>query len=153
MRKEVLIAVLVGIMLGLFVTYGIYTANKAIIDERLDNPTPQTTTIPTPSTSPTPEMILTIIRPENNLVFQSPEVNIEGNANPNSVIAITTEDDELFTESDNQGKFSLRINLIKGANTIRVQATDSQKLSAMKTINLIYSTALESKEETKQQDE
>ena len=51
MRKEIVLAVIFGAILGLIVTYGMYTANKAIITKQTGI-NPQTTTIPAPTPAP-----------------------------------------------------------------------------------------------------
>ncbi|MGI5827495.1 MAG: hypothetical protein ACOX6V_00570 [Patescibacteria group bacterium] len=146
MRKEIFTAIIVGILLGLVVTYGIYIANSTLI-EKARGINPKTTTIPTPTPSPEASVTLTLTQPESNIVVDKPTIAIEGRTIPEAVITIVSENDEVITESDETGFFSYKIELVKGANTIEVTASDGVKLSETKSIDLVYSTNIELSEE------
>lgn len=141
MRKEIFIAIFLGLSLGSIVTYGIYTANKAIQDKAIDKP--QTTTIPTPTPIPPQLLQVSIETPENYKVFTSPDIKIAGIAQQDTIISIITENNEIFTQTDKEGNFSQEVELIKGANTILVNASDGTTISPTKTLNLVYSTQLD----------
>jgi len=142
MRKEIITAIVVGILLGLVVTYGIYVANSTLI-EKARGINPQTTTIPTPTPSPEPLISLTITAPEDNTVTDKPTTTIEGRTSANAVVAITSDEDEAMVEADNTGFFSYDLPLVKGANTIQITASDATRVSETKTLHLVYSTQIE----------
>ncbi|NMB57404.1 hypothetical protein GYA19_05735 [Candidatus Beckwithbacteria bacterium] len=144
MRKEIFIAIFIGLIFGLVITYGIYTANKAIITKQKGlNPT--TTIIPTPTPEPEENLSINISEPKNNLVLTEPKTTILGSTKKNAVVAIMTEDNNYLIQADNNGYFTQEIDLIKGANFIQITATDldNDKISETKTLSLVYSTELE----------
>ena len=145
MRKEILIAIFFGTALGLIVTYGVYTANQAVLNKSSDKP--QTTTIPTPALAPPQVLQVSIATPENNIVVVEPEITITGLAQRNVVITIATENNSHFVTTDSEGKFSQTIKLVKGANTILIAASNGTDISDTKTLNLVYSTELQEEEE------
>lgn len=142
MRKEIFIAVFIGIILGSIVTYGIYTANKAIINKATGK-SREGTQIPTPTPTPTTNIILEITDPQPDIVTNESKIVIKGRSIENAIITITTDIEDFLVEADTQGLFSQEIALIKGANTINITASDGNKLSQTEVINLVYSTQLE----------
>ena len=67
MRKEIIIAIGVGFVIGLIITFGIYTANKAL--KQKSQPTAELPQAETPLPSPVDETaVLEITEPENNIV-------------------------------------------------------------------------------------
>ncbi|MCJ7829738.1 hypothetical protein MUP50_01460, partial [Patescibacteria group bacterium] len=68
MKKEILIAIIIGFVLGLVITFGIWTANKSL-KEGTSTQSSQITeneTNITPSPQAEEKLPLTIISPENN---------------------------------------------------------------------------------------
>jgi hypothetical protein len=145
MKKEILIAIALGIILGLIVTYGVYTANQAITNK--SNNKPQTTTIPTPTPAPPQELQLSIATPEDYTIVSEPQTIISGITRTNVIVAIITEEDEYLIESGSDGNFSKTIKLVKGANTITIQASDTNQLSNPKILHIVYSTQFEKEED------
>jgi hypothetical protein len=123
MRKEVVIAVLIGLSLGLVITYGFYTA-------QLSSQTSQSTkkTELEFSTSPTPESqanaLLKLTSPEDESVVTAPELTIAGQASANGFVIISLLDQVSTITADEQGKFSTTLTLKPGGNIIVIQATD-----------------------------
>ena len=123
MRKEVVIAVLVGLSLGLVITYGFYTA-------QLSSQTSQSTkkTELEFSPSPTPEnqasALLKLTSPEDESVVTNPELTIAGQASANGFVVISLLDLISTITTDDQGKFSTSVTLKPGGNVLVIQATD-----------------------------
>lgn len=145
MRKEIFIAVLIGLGLGLIVTYGVYTANNAISNKNTTKP--QTTTIPTPTPIPVQKLQISVATPEDNIVVTEPEIIISGLTRTNVIVAIILDNNQYLVESGNDGSFSKEIELEKGTNTIKVSASDTNQISQTKTLHIVYSTELEDDEE------
>jgi len=139
MKKEVFIAIIIGFILGLIITFGIYRANQALKQQKTTKPTIAPTAIPSP---PAPEKInLEISKPENNLVIQEKKVTVSGQAEPKTAIAFLAENYEDLVLSDEKGLFSAEIPLVGGANRIKVIALAPDGQKQEKTITLVYSTA------------
>jgi len=139
MKKEVLIAIVSGLILGLVITFGIYTANRSI-EKQKNAKKAQETPLPASPSPSLSQKTLTITSPENYDLINQRELTINGIAWPEAVIAIITENSEFFTQADNEGYFLHKLNLVKGYNEITVIATD--ELNSTQTQNLVvtYST-------------
>lgn len=138
MRKEVIIAVLLGLSLGLVVTFGVYTANQAVKEKK----TEQTIEIVQTSASPSPKISLTIDSPENNLVVNKNKIEVSGRATNQAVIAVFSEESEVFTQADDEGFFSATFPLVKGSNKITVKSIDSEDQQEERKLMIVYTTAL-----------
>ncbi len=141
MRKEIFLAIIVGIIVGLGITFGIYTLrqrflpNKTvqeIANSRGQNPTP------TPGVE---QKNLTVSQPENNFLTDQPEVKIVGRTLPNSYITVFTTEDEFITNADQDGDFAQDITLGLGGNRVTIVSVlpDGQQEEIV--LSLVYSTA------------
>lgn len=137
MKKEVWLAIFLGLMVGILISLGIYIANRALKTKRLSSNIPQTTSLSSPLPSPSS---LIINEPENNLVFKVNEATISGQAKPEATIAILAENQEDLLMADKQGFFSTKISLISGLNEIKIVAIDNNANQEEKIIQLVYST-------------
>ncbi len=144
MKKEILIAIIIGFILGLIITFGIWTANKSLQQNNKTQKTEVSETQPiVTEMSPAEEgkIPLTISSPENNSLFDQEKVEIVGKTAAQATVAILYEEGEEILQADEQGKFSQEITLIGGANEIKITAFDTEGNEADKTLNLVYSTA------------
>lgn len=141
MRKEALIAISAGFVFGLLITFGIYTANKALKQKSkttADLPTPEASL---PAPSPSPQSSLEILEPENNLVTAKSKVTLSGKTEPNISVAILGEEYENIVITDKDGLFSDEVPLISGANEIRAMLENRENSEQEKIINIVYTTA------------
>jgi len=143
MKKEILIAIIIGFVLGLVITFGIWTANKSLkegTNTQLSQITENKTNI-TPSPQVEEKLPLTLISPENNALVNQEKLEIVGKTSPKAVVAIVYEEGEKIIEADEKGDFTMEITLVGGSNKINVSAFDSQGNEASKSLNLVFSTA------------
>ena len=144
MKKEILIAIIIGFVLGLVITFGIWTANKSLKEGTTSNQ--QTGVTENGNITPAPtqaeeKLPLTIISPENNALLNQEKLEIVGKTSPKVVVAISYEEGEKIIEADEEGNFTLEITLVGGSNEINISAFDSQGNEASKTLNIVFSTA------------
>ena len=140
MRKEVLIAIVLGFGLGLLITFGLWSANKAMKQKEELPPTAEETT---PALSPTPtpaSFSLAILTPEDESVQAEEKITISGSTEPEAQVIIISNKDEVIVEADTAGKFSAEITLENGTNDIAITATNEAADEATKTISVVYST-------------
>ena len=144
MRKEVLLAILAGVMFGLVVAYGIWKANNSI-----KSPSAlQAEGTPPPSQEVnSKEISLTLAKPENNQVFTQNPVEISGLTKPGSWITISSESSDYLVIPDTNGGFTQEIDLSGGVNNITVVAIDEVGNASSEVLLLVYSTELDSKDE------
>ena len=140
MKKEVLIAIIIGFTLGLIITFGVYNAKKSIENrDRLNNPASDNETVGE-STAQSSHFI-NLTSPENYSVHDQEELTLTGITSPNSMIAILNNEYESLSSTDHQGNFSVDVELDAGENVITIAAYNPAGEKAKAQINVIYSTA------------
>lgn len=140
MRKEVLIAIIIGFVLGLVITFGVWTANKAMKEGPTTAQLPEETQ-QTPTPSPTLGIDLEISSPTDNAVSDKEKVDVAGKTSPAATVVILFQEGEKIIEADNNGNFSTEITLVGGNNEITISSIDSQGKEITKTISVVFSTA------------
>lgn len=146
MIKELILAIIIGAILGLGVT-GSYLSYKG-----KNNPTSPPPIITEPTLTPISndsqpvkeiEDInpIVIISPANDTLVSSTNIPISGTTTPNSQIVIATATNIFTTQSDSTGEFSLSIKLEAGLNIIKISSIDSENNQFDSQINITYSTA------------
>lgn len=135
MRKEVILAVIIGVLLGGVILYGINLANNASKDTTSEE-TIESTTKATPTPTKSNNLISIAIPLDNSVVTES-VVSLKGTTKPNLNIAIISENDDLLTTSDKTGSFSANINLINGENKITVTIVDEKQATSSSSITII----------------
>jgi len=141
MRKEIFLAIIVGIIVGLGITFGVYTLRQRFLPNKTVQ---EITNSREQNPSPTPgveQKNLTIQQPENNLLTDQSEVKIVGRTIPNSYVTILTQGKEAITVADQDGDFAHDIILELGGNRVTVVASlpDGQQEEVV--LSLVYSTA------------
>lgn len=138
MRKEILLAVFVGITLGLMITFGIYqnsenakTGQNSDTDQLINNP------ISTESAA-TQDPQLVISSPEEELLTNEEELIVSGNGNPNSFVVIMVNDVETISNTDGSGNFSIKVKLNPGGNLIEINSIDEDGKQVTKQRTVIY---------------
>ncbi|MCX6816464.1 MAG: hypothetical protein NTZ93_01155 [Candidatus Beckwithbacteria bacterium] len=140
MKKELLIAVVIGLSLGLIVALGIFTANQALNTQKQKKST-QTSTSPI-TTITNQQKTLNITSPENFDLINQSDITLSGIAWPNAVIALLTETQSYLTLADSEGIFTFKIKLIKGFNEITIIASDETGFTQTQNLVLTYSTSI-----------
>ena len=150
MRKEVLVAILLGFGIGLVVTFGIFTARKALTTagsggEQLISPDGEPQTPANQTASPTPEIDsghgVTVTSPNSGAVETTEKITLAGTTTPGSTIAITGGETDTVVISDEKGQFSMEITLVGGDNEIIVVSFSPKGEKAETVLTVVYSTA------------
>jgi hypothetical protein len=119
MKKEIIIAILIGLSLGLFITYGIYQARTGISRRSSD-----TSLITNPADTAEFAGELVLNSPTDESVQSEKTVSVSGTTLANSFVVIFVGNDETITTSDNSGNFSVEVTLEDGSNFINVYVLD-----------------------------
>jgi hypothetical protein len=144
MKKEILIAIVIGFILGLIITFGIWTANKSLQENNNKSQTQENENQPIVNENPQngeEKMSLDIVSPQDNSLLDQEEIEITGKTSPLANIVILSEEGEEIIQADEQGEFKETITLSGGANEITITAIDQNGNEASKVLNLVYSTA------------
>lgn len=136
MRKEVLVAIILGVGLGLAVAFGIWRANLALAPKGAQTENP----LPTPGINAFSELVLT--QPENNTVSEKDTVEVHGATQPFSTITITTGAEDYILEADNEGGFMQEVKLASGPNEIVVTSFDDEGEGTQEKLIVVYTTEL-----------
>lgn len=134
MKKEVVLAIIIGFGLGLLITFGIYTARTAL----------QNQPSPTPSPLVSPEATgaaLTVSYPPDEALLDTEKITLEGKTVPHSTVAIVATAGEYLATADEEGNFSVDIELDGGANRIDITSFTPDGSTATLTLTVVYSTA------------
>lgn len=119
MKKELFLAVLIGLSLGLIITYGIYTARTSLLRPR------STDASASPATTPSPETSVVVLHsPEDESVVTVAELTIAGTTIPKTIVVIVVDDQDTITLADESGNFSTTVTLKPGANIVLVSQFD-----------------------------
>ena len=123
MKKEVIIAIIIGFSLGLVITFGIHTARQS---NRPDSRDSFTTPLPTQEDGSSPSEPLTtghrveLVSPGPNSVVDETPIHVVGTTSPNSLVAILSGSFSTSTAADTNGNFSASVDLTAGINTINL---------------------------------
>lgn len=141
MKKEVIIAIIIGLLIGLIFTLGISTANKALNQQKAKKLASQESVDSLALSANNQQKTLTVTSHENFDLINQSEITLSGIAWPNAILALMTETQTKLAQADSEGIFTFTLNLIKGFNEITLIATD--ETNATQTINLVltYSTS------------
>lgn len=136
MKKEMAIAVLIGFLLGLIITYGIYRLRISHV-KKMPTPTPTNQ----PNTSSTEdESILAIHNPENGTVQKEKSTTVTGAALPNSYIVLFVNDTDYLRKTDQQGNFTFEVPLQTGSNVLSLQLLQDDGKTVTKERTIIVTT-------------
>lgn len=140
MRKEILIAIIIGFALGLVITFGVWTANRAmskndpIVEEDLGG----TEEITPKANSEKTAISLAINSPEDESLITTSTVALNGTTEPDAQVAIVYETGETIIQADQKGEFTFDLPLELGTNEIKITVlSGEEKIS--KTLSLVYS--------------
>lgn len=139
MIKELTIAIVLGALIGFGATSGVIALkNQNKLSQA--SPTPIVQTSDLTSTPDQPEHTLTITSPDNEIVTDSDQLDIQGQTTSASQIVIHTQQDSFFIEADQSGTFSQAITLEAGANLIQISSFSPTEQQADFDLIITYST-------------
>lgn len=144
--KELIVAMVLGFLVGLIVTYGIWKANQAIKQkENSISPIPTDSVkkdlgLEEPAATNQNDDKLIVAQPDPYTLSNQVALTVSGLTMPNSSVLIFGEKDWELVLANDQGQFATQIQLIKGVNFIKVTAVsdNGHQLDAERTV--VYST-------------
>lgn len=139
MKKEVFFAVLLGLSLGLIVTYGVYRANQANTQDQVDTLLQESAA---ETIDPTANGIssLVIDAPENESIVDEAKQTIAGTTLANAFVVIYVNETPYMTTADQTGAFSISADLSLGSNVIGVHSLSEDGNEAIAEIVVSYTT-------------
>jgi hypothetical protein len=139
MRKEILLAIIVGILVGLGLTFGLYLLRQQLGDNSTVDTIEQSRQ--GDATLPTEENLGTLIiqQPAVDMYTQEQELRIVGRAVPMSYIVALVGPEEFITTADDDGDFSLTVKLVAGGNRVSIVATSPDGSQETVVRSVVYS--------------
>jgi len=135
--KERLIIIFVALIAGLFITsagFFIYQSTKAKNDTPVDQPI--STTITPVAEQNTEGLYVKVSEPTDELITTKRSITIKGNTNPENIIVVSTNLQDVQGKPTQEGSFSVTIDIDAGANTIitRAIAPNGTSVEDIKTV-------------------
>lgn len=139
MKKDVLVAVGVGFILGTVVALA--ATNLPQIIKSVKVPDVKQTPSPTPEiTSAAQNPQFSIDSPKDESIIETKTIDVSGQTKGDQIILVETENDQKVIESETDGNFTTKLNLTEGVNTIYFTVYDKEGLATTKSINVYYTT-------------
>ncbi len=138
MKKEMIISVLVGLIFGLIIVYGVYTAQNSL--SKPDQTTQKLEASPTTEEEHELDGNLSLHSPEDESIVSESTMTIAGTTIAHSYVVIFINDDESITTADESGNFSIEGELELGSNIIEVHVVDEDGNIIVKERTVIYTT-------------
>lgn len=135
MRKEVLLAILIGAGLGLLITFGVYQSRRNVSETQKDQV--QEVLNNHANNEEVDNSQLAITSPEDNLIADSQRLIVSGNTQANNFVVIFVNNEEMITNADQSGNFSKEVRLNQGANVLVIYAIDQDGLVSQNTRTVI----------------
>lgn len=147
MKKEVLIAIIIGLITGLFITYGFYHSQRA---NQQNLATSIVNIAPDQPETKLENGKLTIFSPDDEIVIEEQSVQVAGKTTPNSLIVIYVNNNPEVIQADETGNFTKTVELESLANIITIHAFDEEgeHNSAQRTVVVYDQELIQAEAET-----
>ncbi len=119
MKKEVIIAIVLGLMVGLIVTYGVYRVQTAFTRPKNKTTAEKLAAPATTQASEAPTTIA-ILNPEEGSILADPKLQVTGTTTPNAHVVLFVNNADFISTSDETGAFTFSVTLEKGVTILRV---------------------------------
>ncbi len=123
MKKETAIAILIGLSLGLVITYGAYKARTAL--ERKPSSTATTGDVSPSPTASAIDQVITLHNPQDDSVQAEKKTTVTGATLPLQYVVLFVNNTEYIRQSDDAGNFSFDVSLQPGGNILTLTTSDS----------------------------
>jgi uncharacterized protein YxeA len=141
-RKEVTLAIIIGLVIALIIAGGIYRAKTAIQNFDPQSLIPQRQSKDTNIQDQKSEQKLFVeLDTADNSVTDKATFTISGKTLPKTYIAITTEGNDYLIVPNDVGSFSQEVNLIKGANRLTITVYTQDGVKVEDSLSVVYTTA------------
>lgn len=137
MRKEILLAIFVGLVIGLAITFGVYTVRQHMLRTKTVSEIEASRQI-TATASPQPQLTLALNEPTENLITDRSSLSVAGRALPSSYVVILVGTQEFITTADKDGDFAQTVKLQTDGNLITVIATAPEGKQETLSRTIIY---------------
>lgn len=141
MRKDVGVAIFIGFLIGIIAALTVTNLPK-ILRDGIRIPSGKLSASPTPPIVKTAALSLdiTVDQPKDESIADAKSINISGNTKPGQTVLIETSSSQDTADADSGGKFTQKLDLTEGVNTIYLSAYDESGNAITKTVNVYYTS-------------
>lgn len=142
MKKEVVIAIIIGFSVGLIITYGIHTAQTSLLAQKDATESALSPSSNTTLTDPTGEGTHSIIiySPQSPEILDEEPARISGITTPYSMVSAIGVKIHTSSVADSQGSFVIELPLEEGANVVALDSFAPGGERASQSLELVYTT-------------
>ena len=140
MKKEAFLAIFIGIVVGLGITYGIYQLRQKFTPVQPEESPSQAVIDTSPVPLATEKLFIT--SPQNENVLFEKEITLSGTTQSNEMVVVVVNDREYVTQADNIGAFAVKIELDSGSNIIAVTSINTSGAENKKDLVVILDPAI-----------
>ena len=141
MKKDILVAICVGFVLGAIAALTVTNLPK-IIKEGIKTSSNKISATPAPLEIKTniQSIDFSVDSPKDGSVSDNKSIDITGKAKAGQIVLIETENDQKAIDPDSSGNFTTKLNLNEGVNNIYLTIYDEGGNSNSKIISVYYTT-------------
>lgn len=136
MKKEVGVAILIGLTFGVIITIGLYRARLSTVNRGNQN---NLTASPSPEPSGASSTLI-LNSPEDESIQSTKSVTVAGTTTPHAYVVVFINNQDFFTTADSTGHFSIAADLETGSNIIDAHSIDEDGKATIEERTVIYST-------------
>lgn len=140
-KKEMFIAGLVGLFLGLSIGFFASNIKNVKISTTFQKPIPKETGQPTESpletASASSSLSLSIISPDDESVTTIEKITIDGKTDPKAIVVVSDENDETVVTPNSDGSFTSKVTLTPEENQIVITSYKGNQTEMVKRL-VIY---------------
>jgi hypothetical protein len=137
MRKEVIIAILIGFTIGIIVTFGIKIAQQSLDRRHESRNSPELDS--QRALAMESAHTLSVTTPLAHTIHRQDSVEITGITTPGSFISLVTSKSEAVAMADKLGNFNGVVDIALGANIVTINSFNQTGELASKSLEIIYS--------------
>lgn len=139
MKKEAIIAIIIGFAIGLALTFFLYKNRLSKTEKKIVSPVAEEKNLPT--SEPSVSQVLSIISPIDQSISKEGKTIVSGVTSPSSWVVILGEKGEKTVQADSKGNFETDLLLVSGENEIEINSMEENGDVITKTVTVVYSTA------------
>src|SRR3989344_60915 len=139
MRKELIIAIIAGIIVGLTIAFGVWRANSALKKVKVVTKEP-TSLDQKRSVSQNGSSKITLATPEVQDVISQNPTKVSGITLKDALVVVSSEEEDYILKTNSSGSFEQEVELIGGINQLIVASFDESEGKSEQELTVIFST-------------
>lgn len=144
MRKELLLAIIFGLFIGLIFAFGIFRINSVMRNKNLSTATDANQNQTADKKSDQQTQSISIFKPDNNSAFSNDAIQIAGLSRAESYIVISGGSNDTVQKSADDGSFSIDYSIDPAVNYLNVTSVSPDNERSSAKLNVAFSSEIPS---------